>query len=506
MCKKTANSNRYLRRQLRDWRYIRLFEYGNIQPTDSDILALTDTIKSIQDNSKNNIPAGYTYFGQFVAHDLTFLGSGVREPELQPIKIEALSLRRNPTLNLDSLYGGGLDDSQIPFNRVDGTFVLGTDSSGEENDLPREDSGRARIADPRNDENLLVAQIQLLFMKLHNKLTSLLQEQGHSNGHSLFELARIDVIRIFQWLVLHDFAKRILPGSYTTKDGCQYESLYDIVIKRGLGQLMPRVVEQPAMSLEFAGAAFRFGHSMVDAQYDLNFVNGHDGIRKRLLLPDLFRNTGININVHNKLSSDLKIDWRLFFNFSNYAHKKEVHPNLARKIDLSMNPHMLRIPGANAAPDSNPTPEYVDIAKRNIQRGREFGLKSGQEICALLKERHQAVAGRIGLEPLSEKLPFFDSLKSRGGHAMVANTPLWVYTLLEADIQQDSRLGRLGGWIVADGLVAAVESSEKGIPSDWKIENLIFGCAGYKKECRQGRGLVDMADIVTFVNSAAAQG
>lgn len=491
---------------MRDWKYIRLFEYGNVQPSDSDILALTDTIKSIQDNSKNNIPAGYTYFGQFIAHDLTFLGSGIREPEQQPVKIETLSLRRNPTLNLDSLYGGGLDDSQIPFNRGNGTFVLGTDASGEENDLPREDSGRARIADPRNDENLLVAQVQLLFMKLHNKLAYLFQEQGHSDGRSLFRLARIEVIRIFQWLVLHDFAKRILPSSYTTKDGRQFASLYEVVIKRGLGQLMPRDVEQPAMSLEFAGAAFRFGHSMVDTQYDLNFVNGQDGNKRRLLLPDLFQNTGVNISAQNRLGSDLKIDWRLFFKFSNYAHKKDIQPNLARKIDLSVNLQMLKIPGANAAPDSNPTPEHVDIAKRNIQRGREFGLKSGQEICALLRQRHEAVADRIGLAPLSEKLSFFDTLKSKGGHAMVANTPLWVYILLEADIQQDSRLGRLGGWIVADGLMAAVESSETNIPSDWKIENIILGQAGYKKECRPGRGLVDMADMVAFVHSAVAQG
>lgn len=491
---------------MRDWKYIRLFEYGNVQPSDSDILALTNTINSIQDNSKNNIPAGYTYFGQFIAHDLTFLGSGVREPEQQPVKIETLSLRRNPTLNLDSLYGGGLDDSQIPFNRFNGTFVLGTDSNGEENDLPREDSGRARIADPRNDENFLVAQIQLLFMKLHNKLVCLLQEQGHADGHSLFRLARIEVIRIFQWLVLHDFARRILPGSYSTKDGRQFESLYDVVIKRGLGQLMPRDAEHPAMSLEFAGAVFRFGHSMVDTQYDLNFVNGHEGAKKRLLLPDLFRNTGINISAQNRLGRDLKIDWRLFFNFSNYAHKKAIQPNLARKIDLSMNPHMLKIPGANAAPDSDPTPQHVDIAKRNIQRGREFGLKSGQEICALLRKRHEAVADRIGLGPLSENLPFFDTLKSNGGHAMVANTPLWVYILLEADIQQDSRLGRLGGWIVADGLMAAAESSEVNIPSGWKIGKFILDQAGYKKECRQGRGLADMADMVTFVHATAAQG
>jgi hypothetical protein len=484
---------------MRNWHYIRLFEEGKTQPSDEEILALTNTIKSVQDNTKNNIPAGYTYFGQFISHDLTFLGSGVREPGAGPVKIEDLSLRRNPTLNLDSIYGGGLDDSQIPFDQTTGKFILGTDESGKENDLPREDSGRARIADPRNDENLLIAQMQLLFMKLHNRLVGIFQKRGERDARLLYERTRDEVIRIFQYLVLHDFAKRILPADYTTRDGRHFESVYDVIIKQGQGQLMPRDPNKLAMSLELAGAALRFGHSMVDTQYDLNFENGIDGDRKRVLLEEVFRNTGTNINHMNPLKTDLKVDWRFFFRFSNYPYAETVHPNLARKIDLSVNFHMFKIPGANAAPDSHPTPEHVDIVKRNIQRGREFGLKSGQEICAILQERYEGAAQRIGLETLNSDLAFFDDLKSAGAEAMALNTPLWVYVLLEADIQQDSRLGKLGGWLVADGLLAAAQMSETHIPDDWSIETLILGEAEYKKEWRSEHDPVDMADIVAFI-------
>lgn len=484
---------------MRNWRYIRLFDKGEAQPNDEEILALTETIKSVQDNTKHNIPAGYTYFGQFISHDLTFLGSGNREPEEAPIKLKDLALRRNPTLNLDSIYGGGLDDSLVPFDKTNGKFVLGTDDKGQENDLPREDNGRARIGDPRNDENLLVAQIQLLFMKLHNKLVDVFQNNGENDARVLYDLAHREVIRIFQYLVLHDFAKRILPCSYTTRDGCSFESVYDVIVKQGKGQLMPRDSDMLAISVEFAGAALRFGHSMVDTQYDLNFINGRDGERKRVLLEELFRHTGVSIDHKNPLKSDLKIDWRFFFRFSNYSNGAALQPNLARKIDLSVNLHMSKIPGVNAAPDSHPTPQHVDITLRNIQRGRELGLKSGQEICEILQNRHKDVAERVGLEPLRNELAFFDSVRGKGAETMTVNTPLWVYTLLEADIQQDSRLGKLGGWIVADGLLAAAQLSEINIPLDWNIEEIIFDETEHGNEWRSGRGPVDMADIAAFV-------
>lgn len=488
---------------MRNWRYIRLFGEGKSQPTDDEILALSESINSVQDNTKNNIPAGYTYFGQLISHDLTFLGSGSREPGKGPVKTEDLVLRRNPTLNLDSIYGAGLDDSQVPFDQANGKFSLGTDESGKENDLPREDSGRPRIADPRNDENLIIAQLQLLFMKLHNKLVDNLQKGGESDASILHDLARTEVIRIFQHLVLHDFARRILPGTYTTREGHHLESVYDVIIKQGEGQLMPRDPGKLAMSLEFAGAAQRFGHSMVDTQYDLNFENDK-GERKRALLEEVFLSTGRTINHQCPLKPELKIDWRFFFSFSNYPAAAEVYPNLARKIDLSVNFQMLKIPGANAAPDSHPTPVHVDIVKRNIQRGRELGLKSGQEICAILQERHPDVAQKIGLKTLSTDLDFYADLRSRGAEAMTVNTPLWVYVLLEADIQQDSRLGRLGGWLVADGLLAAAQLSETRISTDWSIEALILDAAEYEKQHRSGHEPVDLADIAAFVEPELA--
>lgn len=484
---------------MKSWEYIRLFGIGGDQPSDQDIQILSNVISSVQDNTKNNVPAGYTYFGQFISHDLTFLGHGTREPAAIPVDLSSLSLRRNPTLNLDSIYGGGLDDSVIPFDQSNGKFILGVDNKGLSNDLPREDSGRARIGDPRNDENLLIAQIQLLFMKLHNKLVELHQARGERNPRILNTIARQEVVTIFHHLVLHDFANRILPTGSTDRTGKQTESVYDVVIKEGSGKLLPRNNGQLKLALELAGAALRFGHSMVDTQYDLNYRFGASGEKVRLLLNDLFHATGTSIDRENPLSNEFRIDWRFFFRFYNYRGQESIHPNLARKIDLSVNPYMLQIPGNNAAPDSCPTPNSVNIVERNIQRGRELGLQSGQEICRQLLQRDSEVAGRIGLHPLSEQIPFFRELKAAGAGTMIENTPLWVYVLLEADTQQNSRLGSLGGWLVADGLLAAVEATDRSLTTDRSVDDLVFGESEALQEYRSGNGSLDLADIAAFV-------
>ena len=37
-------------------------------------------------------------------------------------------------------------------------------------DLPRNQQGRALLGDARNDENLVVAQLHLLFVQFHNRV------------------------------------------------------------------------------------------------------------------------------------------------------------------------------------------------------------------------------------------------------------------------------------------------------------------------------------------------
>ena len=129
-----------------------------------------------------DVPAGYTYFGQFVDHDLTMdvtdvtLGDNISPAEL----LQA----RSPSLDLDSLYGAGpADDESAKFYEADGLHLkVGTTHEdrlgrGEEGPRPaargeggREAERRALIPDPRNDENLIVAQTHVAMIRFHNRV------------------------------------------------------------------------------------------------------------------------------------------------------------------------------------------------------------------------------------------------------------------------------------------------------------------------------------------------
>src|SRR5262245_32797003 len=164
------------------------------------------------DNAK--IPAGYTYFGQFVDHDITFDPLSVLQKANDP---DALVDFRTPRFDLDSLYGGGpagapyLYESNSPQNR--GVKLLvghnPADSGGERDDLQRNAQGRALIGDPRNDENLIVGQLQLLFIRFHAKVVDQVRKAAKLEGAELFAEAQRLVRWHYQWIVTHDFLDRV---------------------------------------------------------------------------------------------------------------------------------------------------------------------------------------------------------------------------------------------------------------------------------------------------------
>ena len=218
------------------------------------------------------IPAAYTYFGQFVDHDITFdEGSGdmatLSAPDLKPLSsLAGLSNSRTAHLDLDSVYDGPRDGDRMLLSSVtklNGTAkpLIRPPGKADQNDLPREGRSEdprtdraARIGDPRNDENLIVSQLHVAFLKAHNALVA---------GGMNFEAARRAIRQRYQWIVLHDFLKKVCD-----------ETVLSDVIKYG-----PKYwkVEQPGklfIPAEFAAAGYRFGHSMIRTKYDfnLNFI------------------------------------------------------------------------------------------------------------------------------------------------------------------------------------------------------------------------------------------
>lgn len=234
------------------------------------------------------IAAGYTYLGQFIDHDITFDPVSSLQRQNDP---DALVNFRTPRLDLDSVYGRGPADDPFLYEEDGVRLRLGKDIGPEgARDLPRDrrtDEGspppnRALIGDPRNDENKIVAQLHVVFLRFHNAAVDKLAGEGLS-GENLFKQAQRLVRWHYQWLVLHDFLPTILgqQGTSLVNDGLFENVSYvsnsdtpgDPPIERTIRRaklLFYDPETQPFIPLEFSVAAYRFGHSMIRGAYQLN--------------------------------------------------------------------------------------------------------------------------------------------------------------------------------------------------------------------------------------------
>src|SRR6185369_6730081 len=90
--------------------------------------AAVETNDRIQDDEENaGIPAGYTYLGQFIDHDITFDPASSLQQQNDP---NALVDFRTPRLDLDSVYGRGPDDQPYMYG-ADKDLLLGLPLRGD---------------------------------------------------------------------------------------------------------------------------------------------------------------------------------------------------------------------------------------------------------------------------------------------------------------------------------------------------------------------------------------
>ncbi len=272
------------------------------------------------DSEESGIPAAYTYFGQFIDHDLTFDPASSLQKQNDP---DALVDFRTPRFDLDNIYGRGPDDQPYMYANDGKTFVLGASLGGAPQvnagarDLQRnaQTPARALIGDPRNDENVIVAQFQGLMHRFHNRIAS-------DNPTWNFPQVQQAVRFHYQWVLLHDFLPTIINADVLNavlpnNDG-------DLEVdKRNLSFFHYR--DEAFMPLEFSVAAYRFGHSMIRPGYRLN-----DGVP---LKPDGTRDendTLLLIFKHGLNAKDLRgfkaphpgwaIDWRRFIDLAPMAY------------------------------------------------------------------------------------------------------------------------------------------------------------------------------------------
>jgi hypothetical protein len=431
---------------------------GN-QLSESALARLAEAM--IAGGGASEVPAGFTYLGQFVDHDLTFDKTDVTFGDT--ISPARLLQNRSPSLDLDSLYGAGPGDpASAKFYEPDGlhlrmgkTEAVDGFTAKDGFDLPRGAGSSAAakraaiIPDERNDENLAVAQTHLAFIRFHNRVVDSLGSSG--SPAERFAAARELVTKHYQWMVRTDYLPRICaPGVVTNVFGSGRKA-FEVGVA-------PTAV--PTMPVEFSVAAFRFGHSMIRAGYDWNKVFD-DGAGTLDFLFTFSAHSG-NLGGLRRLATNWIADFRRLFDFGEAGRDNLTVPaakfNHAMRIDTRLVNPLDRLPGFPVA--------QANLALRNLIRGRMLRLATGQQMARFLRGRGVSAAtltraqirdGRDGAR--------LDGLTSAQRNALVRNTPLWFYVLREAEFNA-GRLKGVGARIVAETFHRAIEGSQASIVRD----------------------------------------
>jgi len=405
----------------------------------------------------SRIPSIYTYFGQFVDHDITLEAKSdsvmmLSDPNLRPLTSYEIRTKltngRKPGLDLDNVYykpaarsrsklilgavspaGPPGQDRPLGFRDVPGKDL--------QNDLPRRSPNNdsqfdraALIGDARNDENLVVAQLHVAFLRAHNAIADL--------GYTFDEARRI-LRRHYQWIVIKDFLPRICDPWIVNS------------ILNGGNRWFRCDADELFMPLEFSVAAYRFGHSMVRARYDINL---NFRVATAATLADLFELTALSGELKHKptLPDNWVIQWENFV---------EQGANRARPIDTQLTADLFDLLAFG-----KPMPAEARLPVRNLLRGYMLRLPTGQAVAATLNlpilspGEIQQVARSVGEDQL-------DAVRANG---FSEHTPLWYYILAEAAAGQSGRLGPVGSTLVAEVLIGLVRGSKDSIlrEKDWQ--------------------------------------
>jgi hypothetical protein len=364
--------------------------------------------------SLGEVAAGWPIFGQFVAHDITADRSALRS-HVEP---ESLRNARTPQLNLECLYGDGPVGQPFLYQRQDpAKFLLGRNGA----DVPRNAEGIAIVGDPRNDSHLLVSQMHLAMLKAHNAFVDDARRRGVPEP-TVFEEAVRETRWHYQWSVLHEFLPSLVGPA-----------LVDEVTQHGPRWFRP--AGSVFIPLEFADAAYRYGHCQIRQRYRLN--RNTDPVP---LFPELLGFKPVPV--------ERAVDWTLLFDAPGAPPAQR-----AKRIDGRLVRALIHLPAAITG--DGVIEEYHSLAVRDLQRGHGVGLPSGE-----------AVARHMGVTPLTA------AEVGLWGVGWTAETPLWYYILREAAARAAGhRLGPVGGRIVAEVLVGLIDrdpASVRSADSAWR--------------------------------------
>jgi hypothetical protein len=411
-------------------------------------------VESMRTDDIGNGPedAGMTFLGQFIDHDITLDATSAIGTKIDPRAIRNV---RTPTLDLDCVYGDGPEASNYLYSGAHHGFLLfGREESP--HDLARNGKGTALIGDHRNDENILLSQLQGAFVCLHNILMSHVQEGGDTakdihhcahmgvrkeawDNHVIPKLKGFEEVRRFirlhyQWIVLNEF----LPAFVDPK------------VVHAVKAHDPFHDQGPIMPVEFSVAAFRFGHATVQPSYVLK--KGHAPV-------DLFKMTGFGPRGDAE-----EMEMRMFFDVAGTRAQKALPVGTKMAETLFALPDNIVGAGLTWGEHEIPVAQAKKLGLRNILRDRTaLHLASGQQM-----------ADKLGLGRLDTPQALLDH--------HITKTPLWFYALQEAQQKGKGKLTGVGGAIVASVMTRLLKLDTESV---WHLGDF-QPWSGFGETCTMG--------------------
>ena len=441
--------------------------------------AMIDSVEVSNDgDATSNMPLVFTYLGQFIDHDIIAqtnrmsMVSDIRTPAVMPqaphyITHNLKNLRR-AFLELDSVYGDGRSfKARAPTQaELQGFFEgakmrLGRNTVNSDipgirippgndlrRDLPRHSTDRSPIiADRRNDEHLIIAQLHTAFLRFHNAIVDDIDSGGvRLSSAALFQEACRLTRWHYQWIILHDYLPMIAKASV----------IDDI---RAYGRRFFKPTARVFIPIEFSVAAFRFGHSMVRGAYDFNRNFGDDpGALGPADLRHLFAFTGSGGFVPSgdggNDESPLTLPFNWIIEWDRFVAVRGNARRAAHKIDTHLAPELSDMNHERFAALAEPRPIQdllSHLAMRNLLRGYSLSVPTGQ---ALARAMNIAVLTEAELKQGNAEL-LNDLLDASG---FTQRTPAWYYILKEAEVREHGdSLGEVGSRIVGETLFGLLE-------------------------------------------------
>jgi hypothetical protein len=386
------------------------------------IALILDPALNVGNPNNDAHSAGMTFVGQFLDHDMTFdtasrLG--------QPTNPRRSPNARRPYFDLDSVYGDGPAGSPQLYESTD-RAKFRVESGGIYEDLPREPSGRAIIADPRNDETVVIAGLQAAMLLAHNHAVDLARQADPSiDDDAAFEAARRRLTWHYQWMIVHEFLPQLVGPSMIAHVLAQPHRRY-----------YPKTGDA-YKPVEFQ-IAYRMGHSMVRPSYRANFTGIGGAPFFALIFDPGQQGAADPTDLRGGVRAARRfVGWSTFFRFPGL--EADVRPN--KRLDTHLSTPLFELPLGAIAGSAPPT----SLAERNLLRHLTWSVPSGQ-----------AIADTIGAPALRpDQLAELAAFHPR----FVTSTPLWYYVLKEAEVSgHGAQLGPVGGYLVTEVFLGLLQS------------------------------------------------